>query len=93
MVREIIRDARLPDYDLEEEPGDIIAIRPIRLADGAGPGAPEPSPDALEAARALKPGADVHALKAQWQHWWSETGRVRLGSVDKAFLGWVRTRP
>ena len=93
MVREIIRDARLPDYALEEEPGDIIAIRPIRLIDERRAGEmPQPSPDALEAARALVPGMDIYALMAEWQAWWAETGQPRLGSVDKAFLGWVRTR-
>ena len=46
----------------------------------------------IEWARALVPGADIHALKAEWQAWWVATGRPRLGSVDKAFLGWVNSR-
>jgi hypothetical protein len=38
------------------------------------------------------PGWDVYALEAEWRGWWVETGRPRLRSPDKAFLGWVRRR-
>ncbi len=48
--------------------------------------------ETLEAARALLPGWDVHALEAEWLGWWEVTGRPRLGSPDAAFLGWVRKK-
>jgi plasmid replication initiation protein len=94
MVREVIRDARLPDYELEEEPGDIIAIRPIRLIDTetAGQGAPQVSAEALDEARRLMPGADAYALQAEWQNWWASSGRPTIRSADAAFLGWVKKR-
>lgn len=90
MLREIIADNRLPDYRLQEEPGDIVAVRPQDLIERTG--APQPTPAALETARALRPGADVYALVADWQGFWARTGRKRLGSVDRAFLGWLAKR-
>ena len=87
MMREIIKADSLPDYELAEEPGDVIRISPRRVIDvGVGP---QISPDALEVARKLAPYADVYALEAQWRAWWTRTGRPRLHSADKAFLGWV----
>jgi plasmid replication initiation protein len=89
MLREMALADALPDYHLELEPGDVLRVTP--RAPVLAPGeAPLVSPDALEAARALSPGADVHALVARWQGVWAATGRRRLGSADAAFLGWVR---
>ena len=56
---------------------------------------PEPvldSRNALDAARALAPGADVYALEAEWRAFWVASGRPRLSAPDRAFLGWVRAR-
>ncbi|WP_227271833.1 replication initiator protein A [Roseobacter weihaiensis] len=89
MIREIIKADSLPDYDLTEEPGDIIRISPRRLIEAPGQG-PQISAAAIEAARALAPQADVYALEAQWRAWWAQSGRTRLSAPDKAFLGWVR---
>lgn len=91
MIRDMIATNHLPDYDLAEEPGDMIHVRPrqVVLAPGEGP---RPSPEALDEARRLSPGADVHALEADWRAWWVTTGRPRLRSPDAAFLGWVRKR-
>ena len=47
------------------------------------------SADALDEARRLSPGADIYALEAQWRAWWVSTGRPKLRSPDRAFLGWV----
>jgi len=44
------------------------------------------------AARALSPGADVHALEADWRRFWAGSGRPRLRSPDAAFLAFVRAR-
>lgn len=87
MVREIIKADTLPDYELTEEPGDLIRFSPRSLIE-AGEG-PQLSSDALEEARRLAPGADVYALEAQWRAWWVSSGRPRLRSADRAFLGWV----
>lgn len=89
MLREIIREDRLPDYRLEEMPGDILRVAPRApvLLPGEGP---HLAPETLDAARALAPGADVHALAAAWRGFWDGSGRPRLRSPDRAFLGWLR---
>ncbi len=91
MVREIIREGRLPDYTLEELPGDKIRVRPLAVVDTAR-GAPSLQGDTFEAARALAPGLDVYALEADWRAMWQASGAPHLRSPDKAFLGWVRKR-
>lgn len=103
MLREIIRDARIPDYTLTEEPGDIICIRPVRIAEaGSQAGSdtviepsirpPHLTPETLEAARVLMPGVDVYALEAEWRGIWMASGAPPLKSPDHAFLGWVKKR-
>ncbi|MFC3631252.1 replication initiator protein A [Paracoccus angustae] len=91
MLREMIRENRLPDYLLSEEGGDILRVTPRAAPLEPGEG-PHLRPETLDQARALVPGADVHALQAEWRSWWAATGRPRLRSADRAFLGWVRTR-
>jgi plasmid replication initiation protein len=89
MIRDMIATNHLPDYELAEESGDMIHVRPRRavLAPGEGP---QLSPEAIEEARRLAPGMDAYALEADWRAWWAATGCPRLRSPDKAFLGWVR---
>ena len=88
MLRETMREDRLPDYEMTEEDGDIIAVRPRAVVD-LPERAPQLSPDTLEAARALVPGADIYALEADWRAMWVASGRPTLRNPDKAFLGWV----
>ncbi len=85
MIRDLIAADHLPDYRIAETPGDILRVTP-RL-----PPAPPPPLAAatLEAARALVPGADVHALVAEWHGVWERAGRRPLRAPDRAFLGWL----
>ena len=93
MLRDMAEADALPDYHLEMEAGDVLRVRPRdHLLEPAPLAAPRPSPDALDAARGLVPGVDVHALEAEWRGVWAATGRRRLRSADAAFLGWVRKR-
>ncbi|MEH6645917.1 replication initiator protein A [Sulfitobacter sp.] len=90
-LRRMIVDGNLPDYEMYEDPGDVMVFvraDPV-IVGGTGPVL---SPDTLDAARALVPGEDVYALEAQWRSWWADTGRPRLGNPDRAFLGWVAAR-
>ena len=91
MLREIIRADTIPDYLLAEEAGDVIRVAPraVLLEPGQGPHLSEA---ALDAARGLRPGDDVHALAAEWRAWWATTGRPRLRAPDRAFLGWLARR-
>lgn len=92
MLREMITADHLPDYAMEEVPGDLIRFTPrARLTESAPP-PPVLRAETLEAARALMPGADVHALEAEWRGVWARTGHPRLRKPDAAFLGWVKKR-
>jgi plasmid replication initiation protein len=91
MLREMIEAGHLPDYEMAEEPGDVIRFSP-RAAMIEPSGGPLLVAETLEAARALAPGRDVHALEAEWRRFWAVSGRPRLRAPDKAFLAWVRGR-
>ena len=88
-LRRMIAENHLPDYLLAEESGDMLAVTRRRPVAETGP---HLGAETLEAARALVPGMDIHALAAEWRGVWEATGRPRLGSPDKAFLGWLAKR-
>lgn len=91
MLRDMIAADRLPDYEMSEEPDDLIRFAP---RDGVveDPRILPPSlrAETLEQARALRPGEDVHALEARWRGVWVRSGRPRLRAPDAAFLGWLK---
>jgi plasmid replication initiation protein len=91
MIRDMIAADHLPDYHMAEEPGDIIRFS---LREGIIDRVPPPLLDeaTLDQARRLMPGADVHALVAEWQGVWHATGSPRLRAPARAFLGWVAKR-
>ncbi len=90
MIRDMIATRHLPDYDMAEEPGDLIRFS-LR---GGAVEVPPPTlgESALEAARGLMPGADVHSLAAEWRGVWAKSGAPRLRHPEAAFLGWVKKR-
>ncbi|MGV8988687.1 MAG: replication initiator protein A [Cypionkella sp.] len=102
MLREIIRADGLPDYRIEEEPGDLLSFRPRTVIEPeepadptlphAGPRLPPLAPETFATARTLTPGADVYALESEWRSWWASTGRPKIQAPDRAFLAWVKTR-
>jgi len=95
MVRAMIAEDHLPDYRMEEEPGDVIRFAPRAVVVEEMPFLPflpPLEPEVLDAARALAPGWDVHALEADWRAYWAASGRVRLRSAPQAFLGYVKAR-
>jgi plasmid replication initiation protein len=77
MLREMIAADHLPDYALTEDEGDMLRVtrRDALIEPGTGPALRAAT---LERARALAPGADVHALVAEWQAIWARTGRQKL---------------
>ncbi|SFR19198.1 replication initiator protein A [Poseidonocella sedimentorum] len=91
MLREIIRADTLPDYQLTEEPGDIIAVTPRAAAQTAvtEPASAPLAPETLDAARKRRPGEDVYALEAQWR----ATLRTAPRTPDRAFLDWLARSP
>lgn len=90
-VRKMILADGLPDYTLDEEMGDVIRISRKRLIEDE-PGLPAFNAETLDTARTMAPGFDVYALEAEWRAFWVTAGRQKLGSPDKAFLGWLRGR-
>jgi hypothetical protein len=94
MLRDMAAADALPDYHLEmEAEADVLRVRPRdHLIEDAPAAAPRVGEAALARARAAAPGADVHALEAEWRAVWARTGRRRLRSADAAFLGWVAKR-
>ncbi len=87
MLRDIIARDSLPDYRLEEEPGDMIEVTPKnRVIESFGAAL---KPETLDAARTLLPGADVYALEAEWRAFAAQTPPR---APDAAFLGWIRKR-
>ena len=92
MIRELVEADRMPEYRLALE-DDVLRVVPRGAAAGMEAGAaPVVSAAALERARALAPGWDVHALEAEWRAFWARSGRARLRAPDAAFLGWVAKR-
>ncbi|SFU17970.1 replication initiator protein A [Sedimentitalea nanhaiensis] len=90
MLRDMIKAGHLPDYDMSEAPGDLIRFSLQGQMVEISP--PVVSAAAHDAARALMPGMDVHALEAEWRGVWARTGAQRLRSADAAFVGWIRKR-
>lgn len=91
MLRDMIEANHLPDYEMEEEAEDMIRFTRRTLIED-GPEAPPLSERAIEAARAILPGADVYALEADWRSFWSASGRPKLRAADAAFVGFVKMR-
>jgi len=95
-LRRMISDGALPDYNLAEEPGDILCVTPRGVIEAAERGMPEGLPpfgaDLLEAAREIAPGQDIYALEAEWRNWWALSGRPRINAPERAFLAWLRTK-
>ncbi|MGI3167308.1 replication initiator protein A [Pseudooceanicola sp. 200-1SW] len=89
MIRDMIEQGHLPDYEMVEEEGDIIRFSRRAQVVEEGPAAPPLSAEALERARDILPGADVYALEAEWRAFWAGSGRPRLRSAESAFLGFV----
>ncbi|MCE8509990.1 replication initiator protein A [Ruegeria pomeroyi] len=92
MLRDMIEAGHLPDYEMSEEPGDLIRFAPRGGLVEAEARPPVLRAETLEEARRLMPGADVYALEADWRGVWARTGAPRLRKPDAAFLGWVRKR-
>ena len=93
MLRDMIAAGHLPDYEMAEEPGDMIRFS-LRDAVIEGPArnAPVLRPETFEEALRLMPGWDIYALEADWRAFWAASGHPRLRSADAAFLGFVRAR-
>ena len=93
MLREIIRADTCPTTSFDGGAGRHDPRHPARPR-CSRPGRAARSLCARDAGRGARPapGWDVYALEAEWRAVWAATGRPRLRSPDKAFLGWVRKK-
>ncbi|MBP0484488.1 replication initiator protein A [Sagittula salina] len=91
-MRKMIAEGNLPDYEMSEEPGDMIRFARKGGVVEDGPDLPPLGAEVMAEARRRAPGADVYALEAEWRAWWAASGRVPLKSPAKAFLGWIDKR-
>ncbi len=92
MLRDMIAAGHLPDYEMEELPGDLIRFAPRGGLVESDVRPPVLSGEVIEEARRLAPGEDVYALEAQWRGVWVRSGTPRLRNPGAAFLGWIKKR-
>ncbi len=92
MLRDMIEADHLPDYEMREEPGDLICFAPRSGLIDTDIRPPVFSEAVYEKARSLLPGADVYGLEAEWRAVWVKSGAPRLRKPEAAFLGWVKKR-
>lgn len=94
MLRDVIEQGNIPDYTLSLDDGDLLWVTPQAVIEVPVAGASlGPLAEAtLERARGLAAGLDIHALEAEWRGFWQRSGRPRLRSPDRAFLGWLDKR-
>ena len=90
-LRRMVTDDNLPDYEMTEDEGDVMVITRRRLIE-AHAGLPPFQAATHDEARAMAPGWDIYALEAEWRGFWAASGRQKLRSPDKAFLGWLKGR-
>lgn len=101
-LKQIAADGHIPDYDVAVEGAKAVFTRcsasPPRRLPPPRPDQGEPfetdlrvAPDALERARKVAPGYDVHALYAEWQAF-AARQEERPRNPTAAFLGFCRRR-
>ncbi|WP_425041389.1 replication initiator protein A [Primorskyibacter sp. S187A] len=96
MMRDMIAADHLPDYVIEEIPGDLLRFSPrdqvVEAGDASQDRGPPLTPEVLEQARRMAPGWDVYGLEADWRAYWQRSGRAPLRNPAAAFLGFVRAK-
>ena len=94
MLRDVIEQGNIPDYRLALDDADLLWVTPQAVIEADVPSTTlgPLGQAALERAKALAPAYDIYALEAEWRGFWQRSGRPRLRSPDKAFLGWLDKR-
>lgn len=87
-LRRMIAQGHLPEYEMTEEPGDLIRFARIRLIEET---TPRLGPDAIAAAKEMAPGWDIYALEVEWRSWSAEQG-APVSQPERAFLAWLKGR-
>ncbi len=91
MIRDMVAENTLPDYEIRLDARDIFHVTPRRLLDD-GPEPPALPPEIYEEARAVAPGYDPYYLEAEWRAFWKDSGCPKLRAPARAFLAFCRKR-
>ena len=91
MIRDMVAQNALPDYDIRLDARDIFHVTPRRLIDD-GPAPPALPEGIYEEARAAAPGYDPYFLEAEWRAFWKDSGCPKLRAPARAFLAFCRKR-
>jgi len=91
MIRDMVAQNHLPDYEIRLDERDIFHVTPRRLLveDTPAPTLPDGIYDEV---RSVAPGYDPYFLEAEWRAFWMESGCPRLRAPAKAFLAFCRKR-
>ena len=93
MIRELVQNDHLPDYQVSLE--DEMVIFRNRM-NWQPPKAevryPVLDPEAYHDAKQVAPGYDVYYLEQEWRDWWVDSGMPELGFPGKAFVAFCRKR-
>ena len=95
MLRDVIEQGNIPDYTLILDADDLLWVTPQAVLGTMAVATTSLGPlmaATLDRARALATGLDIYALEAEWRGFWQRSGRPRLRSPDRAFLGWLDKR-
>lgn len=99
MLRDVIEAGNIPDYILRLDEADLLWVTPRAVVVEADQAAALPQTSlgplaevTLERGRDIARGWDIYALQAEWRDMWHRSGRPKLRSPDKAFLGWLEKR-
>ena len=91
MIRDMVAQNHLPDYEISLDARDIFHVTPRRLVvdEALAPALPD---GIYEEVRSVAPGYDPYFLEAEWRAFWVDSGQPKLRSPAKAFLAFCRKR-
>ena len=90
MIRDMVAENHLPDYEIRLDERDIFHVVPRRLVDDIAP--PSLPVDIYEDVRRVAPGYDPYFLEAEWRNFWVSSGCPALRAPAKAFLAFCKKR-
>jgi len=91
MIRDMVAENHLPDYEIRLDENDIFHVTPRRLLSDDIP-APALPDGIYDEVRAVAPGYDPYFLEAEWRAFWMESGCPKLRAPARAFLAFCRKR-
>ncbi len=89
MLRDLCAGDHLPDYRIALEEGDRVIVTPRgKLVESEN--FPVFEAALYDQVRAVAPGYDPYFLESEWRAMWAKSGKPRLRSPAKAFVGFAK---